>query len=763
MYGYIFPRFPLFFLLVFFLLSGCKGSGPNQSENDVQTPETIPSSEDSQDESSNEGIAVNAEVTVSPSSNITVGQNVNFTVKLDSAPGLVTIQYGSGLEEKPMDSSEDGLTWTYTRTFGSAGEKTITVRVYDTSSKDNVIDTETINMTVVEGTTPKPAAPTNLVAEPGNRQVTLTWSAVTDADRYSICYAKASITTFDNCKGGILLLDIQDTRKTIANLTNVARYYFRVTAVNAINQQSTPSSEVSATPMPPVPSAPTNLVARPGNGQVTLTWSAVTDADTYSICYAKESITTFDNCSAFKGGNLLLDIQDTSKTIANLTNVTEYYFMVTAVNAINQESTPSSEVSATPIPPVPGAPTNITVTPANQQVTLNWGAVAYANRYSICYDKESITTFDNCKEDNLLHDIQATEKTIANLTNDTQYFFWVTAVNAINQESTPSRRVSATPMPRAPSAPTNITVTPANHQVILNWGAVAYANRYSICFDKESITTFDNCNEDNLLHDIQDTRKTIANLTNDTQYFFRVIAVDAYNQRGAASSEVSATPLLRVKLNDTGITWGSDYLDGNNSTCTGETIAQQDCSHGRDAQAAAGTLSKVGGGAAGFDFTRLNADGSEYTGSGTYSSEPWACVRDNHTGLIWEVKTDDNGIHDRDRMYIWGGKAALVTQQDRHYNYWDILVDGSNDEALCGFSDWRVPTLMELDSIVDAGRFNPSIDSNYFPNTKPIKHWSSYPSFYPRNYAWFINFNNGNDRFDDVRFENAVRLVRGGQ
>ena len=39
-------------------------------------------------------------------------------------------------------------------------------------------------------------------------------------------------------------------------------------------------------------------------------------------------------------------------------------------------------------------------------------------------------------------------------------------------------------------------------------------------------------------------------------------------------------------------------------------FAQQDCSHGRDAQARVGTLEKVGGGVAGFDFTRLSADGS---------------------------------------------------------------------------------------------------------------------------------------------------------
>ena len=37
-----------------------------------------------------------------------------------------------------------------------------------------------------------------------------------------------------------------------------------------------------------------------------------------------------------------------------------------------------------------------------------------------------------------------------------------------------------------------------------------------------------------------------------------------------------------ARLNDTGIDWGGDYPDGNNATCTGETITAQDCSNGRD-------------------------------------------------------------------------------------------------------------------------------------------------------------------------------------
>lgn len=230
-------------------------------------------------------------------------------------------------------------------------------------------------------------------------------------------------------------------------------------------------------------------------------------------------------------------------------------------------------------------------------------------------------------------------------------------------------------------------------------------------------------------------------------------------------------PAYQSKLNDTGIGWGANYPTGNNDTCSGDSIAQQDCSHGRDAQAAAGTLTKVGGGAAGFDFTRLNADGSDYTGNGDYASQPWACARDNHTGLIWEVKTNDGGIHDKDNEYRWGGKTAQVTQQARDdgwgdfYNDWDTLVDGSNNESLCGFNDWRVPTMMELESIIDLGRTNPSIDISYFPNTRLRSYWSSSPNAYnsDRNHAWIVGFSNMYNSTNSRYISNVLRLVHSGQ
>ena len=92
-----------------------------------------------------------------------------------------------------------------------------------------------------------------------------------------------------------------------------------------------------------------------------------------------------------------------------------------------------------------------------------------------------------------------------------------------------------------------------------------------------------------------------------------------------------------VKLNDTGVVWGGNFPKGRNNACIGETIAQQDCSLGRDL-----TYSDDEVGHAGFDFTKLDVDGRVLP----TEAEQWHCVQDNVTGLVWEIKTNDGGLHD---------------------------------------------------------------------------------------------------------------------
>ena len=203
------------------------------------------------------------------------------------------------------------------------------------------------------------------------------------------------------------------------------------------------------------------------------------------------------------------------------------------------------------------------------------------------------------------------------------------------------------------------------------------------------------------------------------------------------------------KLNDTGVSVCS-ISDDENGDCPAKNYPGQDGQSGRDRLAKAGRLSKQGAGVAGFDYTKIANDGSELPATATLGSGPqdWACTRDNVTGLIWEVKTDDAGVRDKDNRYSFDQAAQLAATV--------------NQTGLCGASDWRVPNRHELQSLVYYGRVEPAIDTDYFPNTVSNWFWSSSPYVGNASYAWVVDFNNGNV-FNYSRFSvSAVRLVRGG-
>ncbi|HHO48384.1 MAG TPA: hypothetical protein ENN06_08025 [Desulfobacteraceae bacterium] len=50
-------------------------------------------------------------------------------------------------------------------------------------------------------------------------------------------------------------------------------------------------------------------------------------------------------------------------------------------------------------------------------------------------------------------------------------------------------------------------------------------------------------------------------------------------------------------------------------------------------------------------FVKLDGSGQELPAD----AEQWSMVMDRSTGLIWEVKTTDGSIHDKDKVYDWRG------------------------------------------------------------------------------------------------------------
>lgn len=110
-------------------------------------------------------------------------------------------------------------------------------------------------------------------------------------------------------------------------------------------------------------------------------------------------------------------------------------------------------------------------------------------------------------------------------------------------------------------------------------------------------------------------------------------------------------------------------------------------------------------------FTKLDARGEALP----EAAKNWAMVRDNRTGLFWEVKTVDDSVHNRDRVYTW---------KEAKKKFIAVL----NGQRFGGFADWRLPGEEELQSLVvkDGDPGGPLIDTAYFPNTAAAEYWSFY-------------------------------------
>lgn len=230
------------------------------------------------------------------------------------------------------------------------------------------------------------------------------------------------------------------------------------------------------------------------------------------------------------------------------------------------------------------------------------------------------------------------------------------------------------------------------------------------------------------------------------------IAVLASNEQHPAE-EVSVD-LVEPRLNGTGVSWCAvDHL--NELECPLSTHPWQDGDAGVSFLAHHQVLKKQGDGAEGFDFTPVSNSGGRLADNAWIGDgqDEWNCILDERTGLLWEIKRDSSPhLRHRGHVYTWlqsdgehggeegeadGGVCAEIECDTESY------VEAVNDQGMCGHTDWRVPTVVELDSLLHLGAAGAKLDTDYFPRAVGTTYWSADTFAGDPSTAWRVDFSDG--------------------
>ncbi|MBI5548961.1 MAG: DUF1566 domain-containing protein [Deltaproteobacteria bacterium] len=140
------------------------------------------------------------------------------------------------------------------------------------------------------------------------------------------------------------------------------------------------------------------------------------------------------------------------------------------------------------------------------------------------------------------------------------------------------------------------------------------------------------------------------------------------------------------------------------------------------------------------------------------------CVAADYEWTRWRVPPD---APPASNYQISGGvvtDAVTGLQWQRSISTEEYLWEDAKSYCAGSWLDgggWRLPTVVELQSIVDFGRYDPAIDPMAFPNTPPDSFWTSSVLVGHFNDAWVVYFAYGTVAYDNgLLDDNWVRCVR---
>ena len=256
------------------------------------------------------------------------------------------------------------------------------------------------NLTATSGIVNMPKVENLTASADSISVINLKWDKVDNAISYNIY------------RDGEKIANVTETTYSDTELPARTKYCYNVTSVNR-NSESVFSDNAYATTLSvegvPVPEAPVVTAETVSSSEIKLTWNAVEYAAAYSI---------YQNNMIIKSA-----LTDTTFTVTGLKAETQYCFNVTAINEVG-ESEKSADACATTQPGDPNdtlvleAPVVTAEAISTSEIKLTWNTVENTVSYNIYQDTVKLES-----------GLTDTTFTVKDLDYDTEYCFYVTAVN----------------------------------------------------------------------------------------------------------------------------------------------------------------------------------------------------------------------------------------------------------------------------------------------------------------------------------------------
>ncbi len=344
-----------------------------------------------------------------------------------------------------------------------------------------------------------------------NGTFTLSWNAVTGADKYEIYIY--------NNNTGIYQLNgtVAKTSATTAYAPYNVKYSYKIRALDSESKvYSDFSNVVSATNKVKLSSPTMKDVVVNSNGSFKLSWNSVAGADKYEIYILNTSGTAY---------NLMKTTTSASFTTAVATVGRKYSYKVKAINSKNKVySDFSNIVSAEYNKKLKAPKMNSVVKNSNGSFKLSWNSVAGADKYEL-YIRQADGSYK------LMKTTTATSFTTAFATYGKQYSYKAKAVDSKSKVySDFSNVVSATNNKRL-STPSNVKLTVNSApSFTISWNAVSGANQYEVYLYRNG--SFKK------IRTVTANKTTLNNPIKGKQYIYKIRATDSKNN---AVSDYSAT------------------------------------------------------------------------------------------------------------------------------------------------------------------------------------------------------------------------------